>query len=283
MRDGSLFEPVIDERFDLIATNPPFVISPGTGERLVYRDSGLPGDGVVEHIVRAAPDHLTDGGWCQVLTNWVIARDRPWDERLGAWLSDGCDALVGAARGARPRGVRRAVAQGRRAARCARLPRPVRRLAVLARRAGRRGRSASAGSTCAGARTGSAGRTGSWTGRTPSSSRSPRRSRPGAPPSTVEVGPDDLLVRRDDVHQETVGVPGAEDPTTVVLRQQRGLMRARRADTVEAALVGACDGDLTVGQILDALAQLLDRDAGELHATYLPVVRELVEEGFLTT
>ena len=100
--------------------------------------------------------------------------------------------------------------------------------------------------------------------------------------STVEVGPEDLLVRREDVHQETVGVPGAEDPTTVVLRQQRGLMRARRADTVEAALVGACDGDLTVGQILDALAQLLDGDPGELRSTYLPVVRELVEEGFLT-
>ena len=28
VRDGSFFEPVRDERFDLIATNPPFVISP---------------------------------------------------------------------------------------------------------------------------------------------------------------------------------------------------------------------------------------------------------------
>ena len=52
MRDGSFFEPVAGETFDLIATNPPFVISPATGERLVYRDSGLPGDRVVEHIVR---------------------------------------------------------------------------------------------------------------------------------------------------------------------------------------------------------------------------------------
>ena len=43
VRDGSFFEPVAGERFDLIATNPPFVISPATGERLVYRDSGLPG------------------------------------------------------------------------------------------------------------------------------------------------------------------------------------------------------------------------------------------------
>ena len=48
-----------------------------------------------------------------------------------------------------------------------------------------------------------------------------------------------------------------------------------------AGLVGACDGELTVGQILDALAQLLDLDADQTRATYLPVVRELVDEGFL--
>jgi hypothetical protein len=99
----------------------------------------------------------------------------------------------------------------------------------------------------------------------------------------AEVSPGSRLVRRDDVQQETVGVPGAEDPATVVLRQQRGLMRARRADTVEAALVGASDGDLTLGQILDALAQLLDRDPEELRTAYVPVVRELVEDGFLVT
>ena len=52
VRDGSLFEPVRGDKFDLITTNPPFVISPGTGDRLVYRDSGLPGDRVVEDIVR---------------------------------------------------------------------------------------------------------------------------------------------------------------------------------------------------------------------------------------
>ena len=67
-----------------------------------------------------------------------------------------------------------------------------------------------------------------------------------------------------------------------MLRQQRGFRRARPADTVEAALVGACDGELTVGQILDALAVLLERDRTELHETYLPVVADLVAEGFLT-
>ena len=94
VREGSFFEPVRGERYDLIATNPPFVISPATGERLVYRDSGLPGDQVVEDIVRAAPDHLTERGWCQVLANWVVERDRPWDERLASWLGPDVDALV---------------------------------------------------------------------------------------------------------------------------------------------------------------------------------------------
>src|SRR3954468_20200911 len=94
VRAGSFFEPVRGERYDLIATNPPFVISPATGERLVYRDSGLPGDQVVEDIVRAAPGHLTERGWCQVLANWAVERARPWDERLASWLSPDVDALV---------------------------------------------------------------------------------------------------------------------------------------------------------------------------------------------
>jgi hypothetical protein len=67
----------------------------------------------------------------------------------------------------------------------------------------------------------------------------------------------------------------------IVLRQQTGLRRARRVDTVEAALVGACDGELTVGQILDAVAQLLERDRHELRTAYLPVVRQLHVEGYL--
>src|SRR3546814_6719999 len=56
------------------------------------------------------------------------------------------------------------------------------------------------------------------------------------------------LRARDDVQQETFGAPGAEHPHTVVLRQQRGLRRARTADTMVSALLGACDGELTMGQ-----------------------------------
>ena len=135
--------------------------------------------------------------------------------------------------------------------------------------------SASAGSTSAGA----ARPASCSTGRTRSSSRSRPAIGDWGRAVRLEVGLDDRLIVRADVLQETHGAPGAEDPETIVLRQQTGLRRARQVDTVEAALAGACDGDLTVGQILDALAQLLERDRGELRTAYLPVVRELVARG----
>ncbi|GAB3762053.1 hypothetical protein FB382_003569 [Nocardioides ginsengisegetis] len=286
VRDGSFFEPVADERFDLIATNPPFVISPATGERLVYRDSGLPGDRVVEDIVRAAPRHLNEGGVCQVLANWVIAQGQPWDERLAPWVADDCDALV----------VQREVID------------PASYVELWLKDAGLHGaadylvrydtwlswfeeqgiegigfgwinlrRRVSTGST-----TGAGSTTRdflSW----PYEVQQPVAPaiREWFAAVDVPVDLDSRLVVRPDVQQETIGQPGAEDPETVVLRQQLGLRRARKADTVEAALVGACDGELTVGQILDALAQLLDLDVAETRTTYLPVVRELLVEGFL--
>ena len=99
----------------------------------------------------------------------------------------------------------------------------------------------------------------------------------------AEAGPSARLTLRPDVRQETLGPGGAEDPETIVLRQQTGLRRARTADTVVAGLVGACDGDLEVGQILDALAEILDLDPAATREDYLPVVAELVREGFLVS
>ena len=86
---------------------------------------------------------------------------------------------------------------------------------------------------------------------------------------------------RSDVRQETLGPPGAADPEVIVLRQQRGMRRARRVDTVEAALVGASDGDLTATQVLGAVAELLDQPVDALLSTRLGALRELVTDGFL--
>ncbi|MCW2767817.1 MAG: methyltransferase small [Nocardioides sp.] len=279
VREGSFFEPVAEERFDLIATNPPFVISPANGERLVYRDSGLPGDRVVEDIVRAAPGHLADGGWCQILANWVIARDRPWADRLEPWIADGCDALV----------VQREVVD------------PPTYVELWLKDAGHHGATdyfarydtwlswfEEQGIEAVGF---------GWVNLRKRAEGPGTRDfldwrydveQPVAPAiqewgtavdARVDLG--SRLRARPDVQQETLGPVGAADPEVVVLRQQRGFRRARQADTVEAALVGACDGELTVGQIIDALAEILHLDAGASRATYLPAVRELVAEGFL--
>jgi hypothetical protein len=53
-------------------------------------------------------------------------------------------------------------------------------------------------------------------------------------------------------------------------------------DPALAALVGACDGDLTVGALIAAIAELLDVDGPSLRADILPRVRELVFTGFLS-
>ncbi|GAA1953685.1 class I SAM-dependent methyltransferase [Nocardioides panacihumi] len=285
VREGSFFDPVRGETFDLIATNPPFVISPATGERLVYRDSGLPGDRVVEDIVRGAPELLNPGGWCQILANWVISRDIAWDERLGSWLGDDTDAFV----------VQREILD------------PAAYVELWLKDSGHHPSTGSGHADDYRLRydtwlswmeeQGVEGVGFGWINLHKTGGPGSRREllewpydveQPIAPAIAswgtavrVEVGPESRLVLPVDVQQETVGAPGAEDPTAVVLRQQRGLRRARQVDTVTAALAGACDGELAVGQLLDAISELLGLDPAETRATYVPIAQELVGEGFL--
>jgi hypothetical protein len=289
LRHGSLFDPVAGESFDLVVSNPPFVVSAGGGraeDRLVYRDSGLPGDEVVRRVVTGAAAHLAPGGWCQVLGNWVHQRGCGWQDRVGGWLAaTGCDAWV----------VQREATD------------PAQYVELWLKDAGAHGGLDYARRYDAWL---------SWFEEQDVEAigfgwlalrrvdREPAVHLEEWPweveqPLGAEVADrfkrvdalratDDeellasRLVARVDVRQETSGEPGAADPETVVLRQQRGMRRARRADTVEAGLVGACDGELTVGQILDAIASLLGEDAATLRRDRLGAVRELVGDGFLT-
>jgi hypothetical protein len=85
-----------------------------------------------------------------------------------------------------------------------------------------------------------------------------------------------------DVTEERHFWPGQEDPTLMTLHQGGGFGRSVPLDTAQAALIGACDGDLPVGAIIDAIAQLLEADAATLRAELLPRVRALLDDGFLT-
>ena len=91
--EGDLFAPVRETRFDLIVTNPPFVISPEA--HYIYRDGGLPGDELCRAIVRQAPEFLEEGGFCQMLCNWGEYDGQDWQTRLQGWFAGtGCDAWV---------------------------------------------------------------------------------------------------------------------------------------------------------------------------------------------
>lgn len=85
----------------------------------------------------------------------------------------------------------------------------------------------------------------------------------------------------EEVVQEQVGLPGAEDPEHVVLRQHRGMRRATKVDAVGAGFAGVCDGSLPAGRILDAIAQLMAEDPVLLRDRTPQAIRVLVEEGFL--
>jgi hypothetical protein len=94
LRGGDLFGPVAGETYDLVVSNPPFVVGPGDGG-FVYRDSGLAGDEVCRRLIRSAPAVLAEGGWCQLLANWVHRDGEAWEDRLAGWLDGlGVDAWV---------------------------------------------------------------------------------------------------------------------------------------------------------------------------------------------
>lgn len=70
LRQGSWYEPVAGERFDLIVSNPPYVISPEND--LVYRDSGDEPGALCGRLIRDAPDHLTERGFATFLASWPL-------------------------------------------------------------------------------------------------------------------------------------------------------------------------------------------------------------------
>lgn len=91
-RQGDLFAPVEGERFGLIVSNPPFVISPDTG--VLFRDSELPGDEISRRVVNEAGEHLEDGGHATILCSWVSPPDDHWSQPPRGWVGADVDAIL---------------------------------------------------------------------------------------------------------------------------------------------------------------------------------------------
>jgi methylase of polypeptide subunit release factors len=91
---GDLVAPVAGRRFDLVVSNPPFVAGPPTTTH-TYRDSGRAGDAVCAELVAAAPGLLAEGGTMQFLANWLHVAGEDWQDRVAGWLAGtGLDAWV---------------------------------------------------------------------------------------------------------------------------------------------------------------------------------------------
>ena len=286
LRLGSLYDPVAADRFDLIVSNPPFVIAPPADARLTYREGDLPGDELVRRVVTEGAARLAPDGTLQVLCNWAIVAGEPWDERLASWiLPTGCDALVLQRETLDPHeyvelwlsdaGLDSAPDHA------------ARYRAWLDYLAAHRITGVGLGwinLRNAGRATPDV-RLEDW----PFDVHQPIEDALAEQQHAVDLAARDdasLLAGRWRAHpgivQETIGRPGAEDPEHIVLRQTTGLGRATEADTAVAALVGASDGELTASEIVGALATLLDVDPGALEAELTPRLRTLIAEGYLT-
>lgn len=291
LRAGSLFDPVGTERFDLVVSNPPFVITPrdGTVAEWTYRDGGERGDALLAHVVEDFEGHLSPGGTAVMLANWEISAPEPWQTHPAAWLDrTGLDAWV----------IQRERED------------PAQYAETWARDGGITERDArwapmvSAWLDDFASRAVDAIGFGYLLARRPAS--------PGRPPArlfeevlttgTGSLGAhlaqgldrlaqlaaldDDALgaafpVRADDVVERRHLTPGAWDPLLIELVQGAGFGRTVTADQLLAATVGASDGELTVDQILGAVCALTDADVAEARGRLLPELRELVRTGML--
>nr|WP_255633286.1 methyltransferase [Demequina sp. TTPB684] len=291
-REGSLLEPVAGEQFDLVVSNPPFVITPPGAPSFVYRDGRRGGDGIVGALMRDIGTVLAPGGLAQLLGNWEVRAGTDWRERIEQWLDaaevpldawviqrDLLDVAEYAETWLRDAGV---------------VPERDREGFESAYEAylkdfAARGVEA-VGFGIITLRRPLAG--------TPTLRRLEEHEGAVAQPlgphlAQVLEAHDWLVVRSDDevlaerwvvapdVTKETYGRPTLDDPEHILIRQGGGLGRAIKADTALAGFVGACDGELTGGQIANALAALLEVDAGTMRSGLAAAVRELARDGLL--
>ena len=294
VREGSLFEPVEGETFDLIVTNPPFVITPdsvrGAAGLFEYRDGGMDRDNLVRAVLREAPGCMAPGGTLQMLANWEIPADRDpdtqWSGRVDEWLEGlPVDAWV----------VQRDVLDpaiyvdmwirdsGGQLMDRADYERAFTSWLADFRRAGTGaiGMGFVALRRLDEAEAASGGRRAydlSLDGRVPR----------GADVSwalTSLRGPqlwDTALTRASDVREERHYVPGSPDPELLILHQGAGLGRSVPVSSAVSAVVGASDGELTVGQIVAAVATLTGAQAQQVREEVEAPLRDLIRWGFLT-
>ncbi|WEK13163.1 MAG: methyltransferase [Candidatus Microbacterium phytovorans] len=292
-RHGSLFEPVAGEEFERVVSNPPFVITPRVAgvPEYEYRDAGFSGDALVAAFVSQVGTVLAPGGVAQLLGNWEYRDDEDGLDRVRGWVA------------ASPVALDAWVVERERLD-------PLAYAELWVRDGGTVAGTPEYESLVQAWLDDFAARGVTAVGfgylllhRPPSGTPTLARYERIAQPVAGALGPhllaatsawhrlsrldDDALAASElvvagDVTEARHHLPGAADPSVIELRQGGGFARTIEVDPALAALVGACDGDLAVGPLVAAIADLLEVDAAALRDDLLPRVRELVFTGFLT-
>ena len=291
---GSLLEPVAGRRFDLIVSNPPFVITPPAVREaglplMEYRDAGGP---ILPGLVAGLGEHLESGASAVMLGNWEHRGAGSWRDAVAAWLPEELDAWI----------LERELQD------------PVEYATMWLRDGGltpERDLQAFDSALEAWiddfeARDVRGIGFGYLIVHRPRHPREPWRlleevttSGQGVlGPHVAEVlevrerlaGLDDEAVAdlcpllAPDVTEERHLIPGAAEPTVILLRQGGGLGRTLQASTAVAALAGVADGELSVGQVASAVAALSELNAADalaLRAEMVEATRHLLTTGFL--
>ena len=319
LRRGSLLEPVAGESFDMVVSNPPFVITPRTpgddAERYTYRDGGLPGDRLVSDLLGSLPDVLNPGATAHMLANWEIPEDpdagpeETWSRRPASWIAPGIgawfiqrelqDPCEYAETWLRDASQQRDLAHYEAAYRAYLEDFDSRGVVAVG-----------------------FGMVWLYRPAAQDTAPAPRIFESIPHPLQQPIAPDlgaewDRMLRlaadgggsgsdgelgataghdlvgtahdgwqdrhytvAQDVTEERHGAPGAEDPALILLRQGAGLRRTVILSSEAAGFTGVCDGELSARQILTALGSLLGWEVGPA-PQLLREIKALIEHGFL--
>ena len=284
VREGSRFDSVGGERFDLVLVNPPFAISPDN--LFLFRDGGMAGDGFVRALLTEAPAYLTEGGFCQMTAQWAHMRGEAWQARLKRWFNgSGCDAWVVRLKTQNPetyaanwiseteklapldyakkwndwiayfddRGIE-AVSTGM--------------IVLRRRRASDSGFWVTEDAESIGEHAGEAFYNGFLLR------------------DFLAMTPDDELLGLAFKLSSEVRIDQFVRPSSpgwqaekIVLRHTRGIHYAGNLDGLMIGLLGRCDGKTPLGSLVDELAGSMGTDRGDIMASVLMVMRNLIERG----
>jgi len=338
LRQGSLLEPVLPsgdvqsagvqvepELFDVVVSNPPFVITASAVRRRVdfsYRDGGMPGDSLLAELIGELPRVLRAGGRVWMLGNWEVRDEVAWDtgprrwvegrsldawfiqreyldpcryvemwlrdggltaadteyeDAYAQWLTDFRDRdVVGIGMGYVLLGMPHSNLGTDQAPSAATL--------VSTDSADRAPHAAHAIHEVPAAAEKTPWLRCEMLGGPAPASLHDYTERIWAQRWLLDRPDEELAALRPQHHcvEHRLHIPGQGDPFLVKLAQTDGFAAEVEVSSAVAAVVGACDGELSLGVLCDAVADLLGETPTSVRAEVLPAVRELLALGMLT-